>query len=150
MYAPNISEEAKRWEHDPLHFAEESYKYRISQLVKAITLAEQSLEDLNQKVHGQDAKFYGVQHLMNQRYSLSVEIAQCNMRLEEIIDAYKCYCQAYGNTPDPEYSKRKLSYRILYNQLLPVITSNPTNGYAYNALFKAFEWMVDCKIKLDT
>lgn len=143
MYAPNISEEAKRWEHDPLHFAEESYKYRISQLVKAITLAEQSLEDLNQKVHGQDAKFYGVQHLMNQRYSLSVEIAQCNMRLEEIIDAYKCYCQAYGNTPDPEYSKRKLSYRILYNQLLPVITSNPTNGYAYNALFKAFEWMYE-------
>ena len=143
LYSPNINEETEKWEHDPEHFSEESYGFRISQLIKAIALAERSIEDLERKAHGQGAGLYGVQHLMNQRYSLAVEIAQCNMRLEEVIDEYRRCCQAHGNIPNPEYSNWKLSYQILYRQLLPVITSNPTNGYAYNALFKAFERMYE-------
>lgn len=143
LYSSNVNDEAEKWKYDPEHFSEERYEFRISQLVKAIALAERSVENLERRIHGPNVGFYGVQHLVNQRYSLAVEIAQCNMRLEEITDEYKRCCQANGSTPNPEYTNRKLSYQILYRQLLPVITSNPTNGYAYNALFKAFEQMYE-------
>ena len=143
LYSPNSNEDTEKWEHNPERFSGESYEFRISQLIKAISLAERSIEDLERKIHGQGSEIYGVQHLMNQRYSLAVEIAQCNMRLEEVSDEYRRFCQAHGNTPNPEYSNKKLKYQTLYRQLLPVITSNPTNGYAYNALFKAFERMYE-------
>lgn len=143
LYSSAISEEMERWDYDPTHFSEEDYEFRIRKLTRAIALAEHSSEDLERKVHGQDAGFYGRQHLINNRYSLAVEIAQCNMRLEEVIDEYKRCCESHGITPNPEYINRKLSYQVLYRQLKPVITSNPTNGYAYNALFKAFEKMYE-------
>ncbi len=143
LYSSSISEEMERWDYNPACFSEENYKYRIKKLTQAIALAEHSAENLEQKVHGLDAGFYGRQHLINNRYSLAVEIAQCNMRLEEVIDEYKRCCESHGNSPDTAFTNRKLSYQVLYRQLKPVITSNPTNGYAYNALFKAFEKMYE-------
>lgn len=143
LYCSMMDEGSKPWEHDPVHFSEEMYISRMEQLARAVALAESSVEDLEQKELGAGAEYYGRQHLVNQRYSLVVEIAQCNMRLEEIANEYKRYCQANGKTPDAKVLNRKLSYQSLYRKLWPVILGNPTNGYAYNALFRVFEQMYE-------
>ncbi len=124
------------WENDPKHFSKETYELRIKELTSAIALAENSVEALERQLR---PGVYDYQHLLNQRYSLTVEIAQCNMRLEDAIEEYKKFCDSNNETADQKLVRYGVRYRVLYNQLLPVIFASPRNGYAYNALFKAFE-----------
>lgn len=140
-YMPSENPEQKPWESDPAHFSVDRYEYRIKQLLRAITLAEQEVEAVENRAVEQGVSHSGRQHLMNQRDSLAVEIAQCNMRLEELAEEYVSCCCALSVEPKEELINRKLNYRRIYRQLWPVISGNPVNGYAYNALFKAFERM---------
>lgn len=141
LYPAAVTEEQNRWDADPEHYSVESYEHRISQMIYAITLAEKSVESLELKEQNRNNFYYDRPHLVNQRYSLAVEIAQCNIRLEEMIDEYTLCCSAHGAAPKKELTSRKLRYPVLYRLIFPLIISNPTNGYAYNALFKAFEHM---------
>ncbi|MCC8161947.1 MAG: hypothetical protein LIO86_01975 [Lachnospiraceae bacterium] len=124
------------WIDDPEHFSKESYERRIKKLISAITLAESSAERIQIRLN---MEYRERQHLYNQNYSLIVEAAQCNLRLEELMDEYKRFCLANHMAEDLELGKRKLSYCVLYQKLQKIIASDPLNGYAYNTLFKAFE-----------
>ena len=137
-YAADI--EDLRWEYDSKHFSPEMYEKRIEKLIAAIMLADQSVDAL-EDYSVNHSLGYSEQHMMNQRYTLAIENAQCNMRLEDLIEEYIACCDACGVEPKANLINRKLSYSVLYRQLVNVITRVPTNGYAYNALFKAFERM---------
>lgn len=62
--------------------------------------------------------------------ALKVETAYCEIRMRDILDKS-------GNTVSN--SILPLAYGQLYQMLLDVIDLDPTNGYAYNALFNLFE-----------
>lgn len=129
--------ERERWEDDPEHFSAETYEFRIEQLSSAIALAESSIEKIECKTDYREISRAERQHLINQRYAMTVEIAQCNMRLEDIVEEYQRCCAVLRLSPK-DLINHKLSYQVLYQQLLKVISNNPTSGYAYNALFRAF------------
>lgn len=139
--SPNSLQE--RWESNPEHFSIGDYTFRIEKLISAITLAERSVEEIERALHSQESNRTSQQHLINQRYSLAVEIAQCNMRLEDLVEEYQRCCNALGVEAQCDLISRRLRYPTLYQQLWPVISSNPTNGYAYNTLFKAFRRMYE-------
>lgn len=126
------------WDQDSEHFSVDSYEERITRLSDAIAIAQDNIESIELSDFGRNISIYERQHFINQRDSLVVEMAQCNMRLEDLIDEYKACCEAKGVRFDKDIVNRKLEFRILYNQLFQVITHNPTNGYAYNAIFNAF------------
>ena len=138
LYSSALPADTPRWKWDEARFSPEDYEYRIERLLSAISLAERSVEELEDNVCAKVLTHGERQHLMNQRYALAVEIAQCNMRLEDLVEEYLLCCKDFGVAPQTELTNRKLRYPVLYRQLMPVISSNPTNGYAYNTLFKAF------------
>lgn len=141
LYSNSGTPKDERWNIDPVHYSVENYQDRIQQLIFAVTLAESSIENI--ETNARNNPYLDRQHLLNQRYSLAVEIAQCNIRLEDLLDEYQECCKAKEVAPKKELTNRRLRYQVLYRQLWPVIASNPTNGYAYNALFKAFERMYE-------
>lgn len=128
----------ERWEADSEHFTVADYTFRIEKLIAAIALAERSVDEIEQRIRSQEYGNTLQQHLMNQCCSLAVEIVQCNMRLEDLVDEYLRCCRALGEKPQRNLISRRLPYQTLYQQLCPVIFNNPTNGYVYNTLFKAF------------
>jgi len=138
LYSATLPGDVPRWQWDEAHFSPEDYECRIERLLSAISLAERSVEALENRACAKVLSHSERQHLMSQRYALSVEIAQCNMRLEDLVEEYLLCCKDFGIAPLTELTNRKLRYPVLYRQLMPVIASNPTNGYAYNTLFKAF------------
>lgn len=143
VYSSSVNSEQDLWEHNSAHFSVEDYEYRIEQLISAITMAESCIDAIENRTQTRDLSKSEWQHLMNQRYSLAVEIAQCNMRLEDLTEEYGRCCEYFGVSVKKDLIKRKLRYQELYRQLMPVISNNPTNGYAYNTLFKAFRRMYE-------
>ena len=137
FFSSHVSDEPY-WVQNPEKFSVESYELRIKKMINAIFLAESSIESLEGYNPQQSLTPSEKQHLINQKYSLVVEMAQCNTRLEDLIEEYKDCCHDVGHSFDEMLTKGKLEYKLLYSQLLQVINSIPTNGYAYNALFKAF------------
>lgn len=149
LYGPEDSEELP-WLFSADYFNKASYETRINKLIHAISLAEKGIEDMDDRLLSRDVGYSGHQHFLNQRFSLVVETALSSLRLEELIEEYCKYCAYSGETVDGDLIKRKLSYRVLYNQLQPMITAYPTNGYAYNTLFKLFENMYKKESLTDT
>lgn len=135
---PTLGSPEEPWVSDDIHYSIASYEHRIEQLLSAITLAESSIDALEYRIRSHNINRSERNHLINQRCSLSVEIAQCNLRIENLIEEYINCCKYYGKTAKEELISRRLSYKLLYSMLMPVITSEPTNGYAYNTLFRAF------------
>ena len=131
------------WETNPEYFSVEQYIFRLEKLISAIALAEHSVDEIEQELRNQECNQTTQQHLINQRCSLVVEIAQCNMRLEDLADEYLRCCNALGVKPQHNLLSRRLPYPVLYQQLYSVISSKPTNGYAYNTLFRAFRKMYE-------
>lgn len=138
LYSSSLPADKTRWQWDKTHFSPEKYEERIERLFSAISLAERSVEELENRTCTKVLSYGERQHLKSQQYALAVEIAQCNMRLEDLVEEYQLCCMDFGTEPASELTNRKLRYPVLYRQLMPVISSNPTNGYAYNTLFKAF------------
>jgi len=131
------------WTQDPEHYSPEAYRERLERIGTAIQLAERSIDYLNSQILSSGFMNSMRLHLIQQRFSLIVETGQCNFRLEELFQEYKDYCAQEGSTPDRSLAEGKLSYRFLYNQLWSVISSEPTNGYAYNTLFRLFEQLYE-------
>ena len=129
--------DADPWLTHDTSFTPEDYIIRIERLISAITLAERSIEDLENSIHSKSMTIQEVSHCVSQKNTLAVEIAQCNMRLEDLIDKYGKCCSYYG-IEERDYSLNRLNYRELYRLLMSVIIKEPTNGYAYNTLFRSF------------
>lgn len=138
------AEEKSPWTENPEGYTPEDYELRIRKLSDAISLADMSRETIEKSLFSTRNMVASERdHLISQRNSMVVEIAQCNMRLERLAEEYRRCCSDFGEEPDQQIEGRRLSYRVLYHQLLPVIDSDPANGYAYNALFSAFEQMYE-------
>lgn len=131
-------EDTCRWKWDEVNYAPEKYQERIEKLMKAIELAENSSEELQRRIEDNSHNWGDRKHFENQQYSLTVEIALCKMRLEDLVEEYRYCCQDFGVAPREHLINRRVRYMELYRQLIPVIDGNRTNGYAYNALFNAF------------
>ena len=118
----------------------EKNRDRINKMQYALGLAEKSISEIENRLlfcrSDTDRRY-----LTGQRNSLIVETAQCSRRLAELCENFAEHNNASSN--NSENSSIKLSqlykYKILYRPLLDVINSDPTNGYAYNALFSLFE-----------
>lgn len=130
----------KPWVISPDNFSQKTYELRIQRLLDAIALADESMDHVDTTLL--DTTYTPEkQRLSSVRNTLAVERAQCGIRLERLYDEYLEFCTDTGSDPAFAYEDCKLQYRHIYRQLEHVISSDPINGYAYNALFSAFERM---------
>lgn len=133
-----ISAGQKPWEYDSERYSVECYEYRLKRLYEALTLANRCVDELDGTIRSRD-DWYSKQHLAEQRDMLMVEIAQCNSLVERMGEEYRACCQACDAKPEQiQYSGCHMQYPEIFRQLVRVINRQPTNGYAYNVLFKAF------------
>ena len=124
-------------------YSPERYLYRIEKLHSMLQFATDKIEKLEFAVR--DARqLSDIKHLSDQRNGLTVELAHCNVLLRQLRREYIAKCTELGHSISTtmDYCDG-LSYKEIYNQLYNVILNNPSNGHAYNALFKAFEEMYE-------
>lgn len=131
------------WEQDSEHYSQEKYLLRLNKMRETIQLAEKSIDQIDTRVISPLLSNSERNHLIRQKHSLIVETAQCSRWLEELLRDYESCCQARGSVPDNSLIAYQVPYRMLYRQLWGVISSNPTNGYAYNTLFRLFEQLYE-------
>ncbi len=132
---------AKKWEICPEEFNAETYKMRILQLSKARELAGACSEALKDKIDDLSLRWENKQRLVDEKNSLAVETALINATVERLENEYKECCEANGIAPEAKFCTLHTEYLETFRQLEKVIYYNPLNGYAYNALFGAFEQM---------
>lgn len=116
----------------------ENYESRLDRMERAISLAlrsSQALED-NLALHGghSDAGY-----LRRQINALSVEATRCYLEAADLRDQYKLCCDAWGQEANLAYTGTTLPYATQFKKISEVIQRDPTNGYAYNAIFSLFE-----------
>ena len=121
----------------------EEYEYRMNWLLDAIDLAERCTENIGSNLVSQSFDRAYRAYLMGQCRSLAVETALSNIAFDFIYQNYVLYCKNEGVTPKAEFSSHRFSYREIHTLLWPVIQADPTNGYTYNTLFKAYERMYE-------
>ena len=127
----------KPWEVDSEKYTAETYQLRLDHLHDAVVLADDCVDELKKLLHESDEQ-YTPQHLTDQRDMLIVEIAQCNSLTERLVGEYR---ELLGGDCDKEiryHSQRIKQYPEIFRLLTQVINHQPDNGYAYNAVFKAF------------
>lgn len=138
----NIWEESDLWEEFPAVFSQETYKTRMEKLKGAVKLIKKSREkitDLLGDNYGFDDKRKS--YLIDQLNSLAVELSICNTQIKRLKDYCQKYCEKYEvPTGKNLYDIKPEPYLELYQILYKAIVSDPTNGYAYNALFQMFEY----------
>lgn len=126
------------WELYPNEYNAETYECRIKQLKSACSLALENIEKLQTVLVTKE--LYERRHLVDQINGLSVEACLCSDILKRVWEEYENYCQEKNlviRLDKNDYCP--LRYRRQYEMLAKAITSAPLNGYAYNALFSAFE-----------
>ncbi len=127
----------KPWEFDSKKYTAETYQCRLNHLHDAVVLADNCVDELK-KLLQEGNEQYTPQHLTDQRDMLIVEIAQCNSLTERLIGEYR---ELLGGDCGKEiryHSQRIKQYPEIFRLLTQVINHQPDNGYAYNAVFKAF------------
>lgn len=128
----------KPWEVDSEKYTAETYHLRLENLHNAVALANHCVAELEKLLRVGDEQ-YTLQHLTYQRDMLIVEIAQCNSLTERLVGEYR---ELLGGSCDKEiryHSQRVQRYPEIFRLLTQVINHQPDNGYAYNAVFKAFQ-----------
>ncbi len=131
-----FTENVKKWEVCPEKYTKENYEQRIKKLKSASDLALENIEKIKNILES-DSISENKYYLVNQINSLSVEACLCSRALEEKWNEYNELC---CGKPDMNYSDvRPLTYSHQYDMLVKATISDPLNGYAYNALFEAFE-----------
>ena len=127
--------EYKVWDAYPEIFTEDSYGLRLQKLNTAIDIANTSIDQLRNTTLSAGEK----QSVSSTINALIVELCQCNIRLEELQKEYQDYCKDKKIAPKVKLiSIKPMPYKVLYRMLLKAIHSDPSNGYAYNAIFKLF------------
>lgn len=137
-YNVSDAEGYKPWELYPDKYNAETYTCRIKQLKSACDLALENIEKLQRLIVTK--VMYERKYLGDQINGLSVEACLCSDILKIVWEEYELYCR------DKELSIKinkndysPLRYRRQYEMLVKVTLTSPLNGYAYNALFNAFE-----------
>lgn len=128
----------KPWEVDSEKYTVETYRLRLEHLHNAVALANCCVAELEKLLRAGDEQ-YTPQHLTDQRDMLIVEIAQCNSLTERLVEEYR---ELRGGNCDEEicyHIQRIQKYPEIFRLLTQVINHQPDNGYAYNAVFKAFQ-----------
>lgn len=128
----------KPWEVYPDAYNQNTYEDRLVKLQSASDLALESIEDLKQLLLKED-NYYAKSHLNDQINSLTVEISLCNDRIKSILGDYKEFCEIRNIKSEEINTIKPLNYAYQYQMLIRTINYSPLNGYAYNALFRAFE-----------
>lgn len=130
-------ENVSPWDAYPEIYTEDTYCERLKNLKEAADLALLSIdkvEKLKNRSFGEKYQF------ADQINSLSVELTYCIRSIEDVLESYKTYCKAKNRSIVEEFEKiNTLPYLPQYQMLVKAINSDPSNGYAYNALFKLFE-----------
>ncbi len=138
---PNYSRESDLWEEYPAVFSKNIYENRMKKLKGAVNLIKKSREKINDLLgdnFGFDNKRKS--YLIDQLNSLAVEISLCNTQIKILKDYCQKFCKKYEvPTGASVYDIKPEPYLELYQILYKAIVSDPTNGYAYNALFQMFE-----------
>lgn len=132
------STKQKPWEIDCEKYTAKTYQLRLERLHNAVVLANYCVAELEKLLRMGDEQ-YTFQHLTDQRDMLIVEIAQCNSLTERLVGEYR---DLLGSGHDEEiryHSQRIQQYPEVFRLLTQVINHQPDNGYAYNAVFKAFQ-----------
>lgn len=126
------------WELYPDEYSAETYVCRIKQLKSACDLALENIEKLQALIVTK--AFYERKYLGDQINGLSVEACLCSASLKNVWEEYEVYCRE--KELPVEVNKNDYSpirYRKQYEMLVKATITSPLNGYAYNALFSAFE-----------
>ncbi len=137
-YSASESEGYMPWELYPSEYNVETYVYRIKQLKRACNLALENIEKLQALVVTKE--LYERKYLGDRINGLSVEACLCSDNLKKVWEEYERYCLAKElpfQLDKNDYSP--LRYRRQYEMLVKATITSPLNGYAYNALFNAFE-----------
>lgn len=120
----------------PHIYTEDSYSKRLNYLNSAVELANASIDKLE---HCQVER-YGKRQQASLINTLTVELCHCKMELEKTWRKYKQLCDDNGHVVQiPWKSIQPLPYLPMYRMLMRALNNDPTNGYAYNALFSLFE-----------
>ena len=145
IHCKGLEEGGQPWEvaDDPNDYSIGKYEERIQIINEAIVSAEKNIERLDLKISTASLSRIERNHLIRQKNSLTVEMAQCAIRLDELTKSYRDRCEYGKKAPDRRYMRSTVQYRTIYNRLIPVIRSDSLNGYAYNSLFNAFERMYE-------
>lgn len=134
------SEEVHEYKFGTEFFMPEDYELRIGKLSQAITMAENGIEEISEHLHSDRAlEWSGRAHLQQQMDSLAVESSLISMELDDVLEDYTKTCSLRQVKKQPNTRGQILPYTVVYRQLVSVIQHQPTNGYAYNALFKAYQ-----------
>lgn len=137
-YNATDAQEYSPWELYPDEYNTQTYVCRIKQLKNACNLALENIERLQSLLVTKtlyERKYFG-----DQINSLSVEACLCSDILKTVWEEYEDYCR--DEELSVEINKNDynpLKYRRQYEMLVKVTITSPLNGYAYNALFSAFE-----------
>lgn len=126
------------WDLYPNEYNMETYVCRIKQLKSACNLALENIEKLQALIVTK--VLYERKYLSDQINGLSVEACLCSDILKKIWEEYEIYCREKKlpiELDKNDYSP--LRYRRQYEMLVKATITSPLNGYAYNALFSAFE-----------
>ncbi len=121
----------------------DDYENRMEWLLDAIDLAKRCTENIESNLVSQSYDRAYKAFLMAQCRSLAVETALCSIALDSLQQNYIQRCSEEGEKPKDELVSQIFRYREIHTLLWPVIQADPTNGYTYNTLFKAYERMYD-------
>lgn len=137
-YNENEAEGYKPWEVYPDEYNAKTYVCRIKQLKSACNLALENINALQSLIVTK--VLFERKYFVDQINVLSVEACLCSAILKKIWEEYEVYCKEKKlptEVDKKDYSPLRYSKR--YEMLVKATITNPLNGYAYNALFSAFE-----------
>lgn len=127
------------WRVYPDVYTDVSYVKRLRQMKLALDHALEKIEDLRKNIV-QIENVFEKRATIDQLNTLSVEACLCSRSLEDIWKEYQEFCEESNiKTTLTEADVKSLTYKYQYEMLIKAVNRSPLNGYAYNALFNAFE-----------
>lgn len=120
----------------PEEYTKETYEKRLIKLKTALELAEESIESLEfmQLDRNEYQTPRATQASLN---NMLVEMVLTNGIIEKVFLEYRRFAHEQNIVFNQKINT--LKFFQLYPKLVKAISSNPLNGYLYNALFKLFE-----------
>lgn len=120
-------------------YTDVSYVKRLKQMKLALDHALEKIEYLQKNIV-QIENAFEKRAVIDQLNTLSVEACLCSRSLEDIWKEYQEFCKENNTEMSlTDANVKSLTYKYQYEMLVKAVNRSPLNGYAYNALFNAFE-----------
>lgn len=120
-----------------------SISERIGKLMGAYNLAKETIESISLTLKD-NSPYINKPYLNDEYQSLSVESSLIYLHIQKLCQDNKK--EGFEN----DCVKIIFRFQEVYNILKKIIYQNPTNGYAYNALFRNFEYMYENESNKET